>query len=89
MSVQQQNNSNTKHTTIYLTPVEIPDPDTLGQIRSQQGASFLARSVLLARTGSEGIYLWSRSGSCNFLLTWEQIKGLIPEEVTNSTQSPS
>lgn len=67
---------------IYLTPVQLDtqDIETLGQIRSQQGSTFLARSVLLARRGPAGIYLWSRQSAQTYLLDWETVRELLQEE---------
>jgi hypothetical protein len=68
--------------TIYLTPIEVTtqDLDTLGQIRSQRGESFLARSILLARRGEQGVYLWSRASDLNYLFSWDVIRELLVEE---------
>ena len=61
---------------IYLTPITVQelDKETLGQIRSQPGESYLTRSILLARYSQEhGIYLWSRAAGLNYLLDWQKI----------------
>jgi hypothetical protein len=65
--------------TIYIKPITVQlDLDTLGQIRSEQGESFLARSILLARYSEEhGIYLWSRASKLNYLLDWQNIQEMM------------